>query len=208
VVYAVVTTKSFTKALSRLPVNWQKRIVHKIKEVAADPYARHNNVAKLQGRDGYRLRIGDWRVIYGLQDDRLELWVFRGRSKRGDLLMRIETITRKGREFAVIPVEHLQKLMEDAEMLADVKAYDAAKARLEDGEDELIPLEITERRLRGEAALRVWREYRKLTQERLAKRSKVSRALIAAIETKRKAGSVSTWKKLGAALGVGWEQLA
>jgi hypothetical protein len=35
-------------------------------------------------------------------------------------------------------------------MLADVKAYDAAKARLrsKDGEDELIPLEITERRLR------------------------------------------------------------
>jgi hypothetical protein len=48
------------------------------------------------------------------------------------------------------------KLMEDAEMLADVKAYDAAKARLEHGEDELIPLEISERRLRGEAALRIW----------------------------------------------------
>ena len=62
--------------------------------------------------------------------------------------MRIETITRKGKEFAVIPVKDLQKLMDDAEMLADVKAYDAAKARLEDGEDELIPLEITERRLR------------------------------------------------------------
>jgi hypothetical protein len=43
---------------------------------------------------------------------------------------------------------HLQKLMEDAEMLADVKACDAAKARLEDGSDELIPLEITERSLR------------------------------------------------------------
>jgi mRNA interferase RelE/StbE len=107
----------------------------------------------------------------------------------------------------VIPVEHLQKLMEDAEMFADVKAYDAAKARLEDGEDELIPLEITERRLRGEAVLRIWREYRELTQEQLAKKSKVSRALIAAIETKRKAGSVSTWKKLGAALDVSWEQL-
>jgi DNA-binding XRE family transcriptional regulator len=122
--------------------------------------------------------------------------------------MRIETITRKGREFAVIPVEHLQRLMEDAEMLADVKAYDAAKARLGDGEDEIIPLEITERRLSGEAALRIWREYRKFTQERLAKKAKVSRALIAAIETKRKAGSISTWKKLGAALDVSWEQLA
>ena len=66
--------------------------------------------------------------------------------------MRIETITRKGREFAVIPVERLQRLMEDAEMLADVKAYDAAKARLDDGSDELIPLEITERRLRGARA--------------------------------------------------------
>jgi DNA-binding XRE family transcriptional regulator len=121
--------------------------------------------------------------------------------------MRIETITRKGREFAVIPVERLQKLMEDAEMLADVKAYDVAKARLEDGKDELIPLEMIERRLRGEAALRVWREHRKLTQEKLAKRAKISRALIAAIETKRKMGSVRTWKKLGAALGVDWEQL-
>src|ERR1700730_15950637 len=129
-------------------------------------------------------------------------------SERRSLLMRIETITRNGKEFAVIPVERLQRLMEDAEMLADVKAYDAAKARLENGEEELLPLEITERRLRGEAALRVWREYRKLTQERLAKKAKVSRALIAAIETKRKSGSVRTWKKLGAALDVSWEQLA
>jgi DNA-binding XRE family transcriptional regulator len=122
--------------------------------------------------------------------------------------MRIETITRRGREFALVPVERLQRLMEDAEMLADVRAYDAAKARLGDGKDELIPLEMTERRLRGDAALRIWREHRKLTQERLAKKSKVSRALIAAIETKRKTGSVSTWKKLGTALDVGWEQLA
>jgi DNA-binding XRE family transcriptional regulator len=122
--------------------------------------------------------------------------------------MRVETITRKGKEFAVIPVAALQKLMEDAEMLADVKAYDAAKARLEDGSDELIPLEITERRLKGEPALRVWREHRRFTQEQLAKKARVSRALIAAIETKRKSGSVSTWKKLGAALDVGWEMLA
>jgi mRNA interferase RelE/StbE len=73
-VYRVVTTKSFSKALSRLPVNWQRRIVRKIKEVAADPYAKHNNVTKLEGRDGYRLRIGDWRVIYEVHDDDPELW--------------------------------------------------------------------------------------------------------------------------------------
>jgi mRNA interferase RelE/StbE len=73
-VYKVVTTKSFAKGLSRLPMNWQKQIVEKIKEVASDRYASHNNVTRVQGRDGYRLRIGDWRVIYELHDDRLELW--------------------------------------------------------------------------------------------------------------------------------------
>jgi mRNA interferase RelE/StbE len=82
-VYTVVTTKSFVKTLSRLPMNWQKRIVAKIKEIATDPYARHNNVTRLQGRDGHRLRIGDWRVIYELHDDRLELWVLEVGARRG-----------------------------------------------------------------------------------------------------------------------------
>ena len=81
--YKVVTTKSFAKALSRLPVNLQKRIVAKIKEVATDPYARHSNVTKLQGRDGYRLRVGDWRVIYELHDDRLELWALEVGARGG-----------------------------------------------------------------------------------------------------------------------------
>ena len=73
--YRVVTTKSFGKALARLPLNWQKRIVAKIKEVAFDPDAPNNNLTKLQGRDGYRLRVGDWRVIYELQNDRLVMLV-------------------------------------------------------------------------------------------------------------------------------------
>jgi ribosome-binding protein aMBF1 (putative translation factor) len=86
----------------------------------------------------------------------------------------------------VIPTEDLQMLMNDADMLADVKAYDAAKRRLERGEDELIPLEIAERRLGGESAVRIWRAYRGLTQEDLAKASKVSRPMIAAIEAGHK----------------------
>jgi mRNA interferase RelE/StbE len=82
-VYKVVTTKSFAKELSRLPENWQKRIVGKIKEVAADPYARHNNVTKLQGREGYRLRVGNWRVIYELHDEYLQLWVLEVGARGG-----------------------------------------------------------------------------------------------------------------------------
>jgi mRNA interferase RelE/StbE len=70
-VYRVVTTTSFDKALAKLPLNWQRRIVGKIREVAMSPYAPNKNLKRLQGRDGYRLRVGDWRVIYELQDDRL-----------------------------------------------------------------------------------------------------------------------------------------
>ena len=68
--YSVVTTRSFDKTLAKLPVTWQRRIVTKIREVVADPYAPNNNLGKLQGRDGYKLRIGNWRVIYELYDDR------------------------------------------------------------------------------------------------------------------------------------------
>ena len=111
------------------------------------------------------------------------------------------------KEFAVIPMEDLQKIMDDAEMLADVKAYDAAKRRLERGNDELIPLEITERRLGGESTVKIWRAYRGLTQEDLAKASKVSRPMIAAIEAGHKRGGFDTLKRLAAALKVDLDNL-
>jgi DNA-binding XRE family transcriptional regulator len=122
--------------------------------------------------------------------------------------MRIEKITRNGKEFAVVPLRKLQRLIEDAEMLADVGAYDRAKARLARGDDEIIPLEITQQRLSGESTVKIWREYRGLTQEGLAKHSKVSRAMIAAIETGHKNGGIATLKKLASALRVSLDNLA
>lgn len=122
--------------------------------------------------------------------------------------MRIEKITRRGKEFAVLPMAELKKLMDDAEMLSDVKAYDAAKARLARGEDELIPLDITERRLAGESPVKIWREYRGLIQEELAKKSRVSRPMIAAIESGHKTGGIGTLKKLAVALKVDLDHLA
>ena len=122
--------------------------------------------------------------------------------------MRIEKITRDGKVFAILPMNKLKKLIDDAEMLADIAAYDAAKARLACGEDELVPLEIDERRLAGESTVKIWREYRGLTQEGLAKKSKVSRSMIAAIEARHKTGGIATLKKLAVALNVDLGELA
>ena len=107
-----------------------------------------------------------------------------------------------------MPMDRLKKLMDDAEMLADVKAYDAAKGLIGQGEDELIPLEIIERRLAGESTLKIWREHRGLTQEGLARASHVSRPMIAAIEAGHKKGGIATLKRLAAALGVDLDHLA
>lgn len=58
-----------------MPRDLVRRIRNRINEIAEDPYASHSNVARLQGRPGFRVRVGDWRAIYELLDDARELRV-------------------------------------------------------------------------------------------------------------------------------------
>lgn len=51
------------KALRKMPQNTARRIIGKINAYAANPASQANNVKKLQGRDGIRLRVGDWRIL-------------------------------------------------------------------------------------------------------------------------------------------------
>jgi mRNA interferase RelE/StbE len=62
-------------ALMTMPANWARRVRAKIEAVAVDPRRRNNNVKRLRGRAGFRLRVGDWRVIYELVDARLAVLV-------------------------------------------------------------------------------------------------------------------------------------
>jgi mRNA interferase RelE/StbE len=56
-----------------MPTNVAARIRAKIRQYADDPASLANNVAKLQGRDGYRLRVGDCRVIFAIADDTMQV---------------------------------------------------------------------------------------------------------------------------------------
>jgi mRNA interferase RelE/StbE len=60
----LIYTKAAQKSLSRIPVNIAHQIVAKIQQYARDPQSLERNVTKLQGREGYRLRVGRWRVIF------------------------------------------------------------------------------------------------------------------------------------------------
>ena len=67
--YKVRYRAGATKTLRRMPNNVAKTIVRKIDQLAKSPYAPNNNVTRLKGVRGYRLRVGDWRVLYEIHDD-------------------------------------------------------------------------------------------------------------------------------------------
>ena len=60
-----------------MPRNMTKLIREKLELIATDPYANHSNAKKLQNRPGYRLRVGDWRVIYDIQNEQLVILVLK-----------------------------------------------------------------------------------------------------------------------------------
>ncbi|GIV78100.1 MAG: hypothetical protein KatS3mg050_2494 [Litorilinea sp.] len=75
--YRILFTKSAEKTLRKAPRDVARRIRDRLDTIAKDPYARQPNVTKLHNRPGYRLRVGDWRVIYALEDEKLVVLVLR-----------------------------------------------------------------------------------------------------------------------------------
>jgi mRNA interferase RelE/StbE len=59
-----------------MPANVAILIRSKTEVVAQDPIGAQG-VKKLVGRDGYRLRVGDWRVLYFLDGQRLRVLVMK-----------------------------------------------------------------------------------------------------------------------------------
>ena len=67
-------SKQAVRALMRMPATTADTIRVKLHELAQDPQAARN-VKKLTGQPGYRLRVGDWRVLYLLDHGRLIVYV-------------------------------------------------------------------------------------------------------------------------------------
>lgn len=102
--------------------------------------------------------------------------------------MSVQVIERDGKpEWAVIPYEVYRHLVEEAEMLQDIRSYDEARKAIEEGE-ELIPGEVTYAILDGANPIRVWREYRGLTQQQLAEASGISVPYLSQIESGKRKG--------------------
>jgi DNA-binding XRE family transcriptional regulator len=121
--------------------------------------------------------------------------------------MRVQIIERDGHpEWAVIRYEDYLALLEKAELMEDIAAFDSAMAAVESGE-ETIPLKVVDSLLAGESPLRVWREYRNLTQVQLAEQAGVKQSYIAMLEASERQGTVDVLVKIARVLKVDVDDL-
>lgn len=108
-------------------------------------------------------------------------------------------------EWAVVPYETYLELVEKAEMLQDVQDYDSAKAALERGDDELVPSEVVYAILDGENPIKVWREYRRMSQQEVAETAGISIPYLSQLETNKRKGSLNVLSAIAKALNVSLE---
>lgn len=82
-VHGIEFSRQAAQALKAMPRNVATIIRAKLDALAVDPYAPNPNARKLAGRDGYRLRVGDWRVLYQIENGRLVIMVLAIKPRGG-----------------------------------------------------------------------------------------------------------------------------
>jgi mRNA interferase RelE/StbE len=76
-VFRIEYSRDALKALLRMPSNTARLVRTKIEQLATDPFAPNNNVKRLKGMDAFRLRVGDWRVVYEIDRRMIVIFVIR-----------------------------------------------------------------------------------------------------------------------------------
>ena len=71
--YSVEILRSAQRRLAKIDRESRSRIISAIRDLAHDPHPRGSK--KLSGRAAWRVRAGDYRVIYEIHDDRLVVLV-------------------------------------------------------------------------------------------------------------------------------------
>lgn len=98
--------------------------------------------------------------------------------------------------FAVLPISDYERLVEAADDTIGSRAFDAYTA----AKPETFPDDIAERLINGENPVKVFREYRGLTQRQLGERAGINQAYVCQIEAGSRAGTVEVLKRLAETL--------
>ena len=121
----------------------------------------------------------------------------------------IQIIERDGKpEWAILPYNDYLQLIEQAELVEDIRDFDSFSAAIERGHEELIPAEVVNAILDGKNSIKVWREYRGLTQQHLANAAEISKPYLSQIETGKRTRTTVVLSAIAKALDVSLEQIA
>jgi len=122
--------------------------------------------------------------------------------------MSVQVISQNGKpEYAVLPYSDYLVLVEQAEMLEDIHSYDEAKNSIASGDEELIPASVVNALADGGNPIKVWREYRELTQQKVAEEIGISIPFVSQLETGKRKASIDVLKKLALLLKVDIDDL-
>ena len=79
--YDIEFTKQALKDLQRIPRNYTVAIFEKIKKLSVNPYNEELDIKKLKGVPGYRLRVGEYRVVYEIEAKKLVINIIKIQSR-------------------------------------------------------------------------------------------------------------------------------
>ena len=71
--YKIEFKKAAVKELDSISKKYIKKILTKIKDLAVNP--RPNGSVKLTNREQYRIRQGNYRILYSIEDYRLVIFI-------------------------------------------------------------------------------------------------------------------------------------
>ena len=71
--YNIFFKRSAFKDLDTIPKKDLRRIINRIESLKEDP--RPPGCEKLAGQDRYRIRQGNYRIVYSIQDQDLTVWI-------------------------------------------------------------------------------------------------------------------------------------
>ena len=71
--YKVLLKKSAAKELEKVPEKDRKKVIKNIRDLSLDP--RPQGVKKLSGQEKYRIRQGNYRILYQIVDEELIIYV-------------------------------------------------------------------------------------------------------------------------------------
>ena len=78
--FVVLLPKKVEKQIAKLPTGIIRQIIKELKQLEENPFPQ--NSKKLKERNGYRVRLGDYRIIYEINLETNKIMVLRAAHRK------------------------------------------------------------------------------------------------------------------------------